>query len=94
MKNQDMIFHQYIATLFSSLRIPKSQNNNPEKNIQVSKLVEVSLLPPPPVLPRLSKSKLEKSKYYWKKDTNSAQNTNKGEKNPMLKFYLLTLTKS
>jgi len=80
MKNQDTTFHQCIAAQFSSLRIPKSQNNNSVKNIQVSKLVKVPLLPPPPVLPRFSKSKLEKSKYYQKKGMNSAQNTNKGEK--------------
>jgi len=81
MKDQDIIFHQCVATQFSSLRVPKSQNNNRRKNIQVFKPIEVSLLLPLPILPRLSKSELEKSKYYWKKGTNLAQNTNKGEKN-------------
>ena len=94
MKNQDITFCQCIATQFSSLKIPKPWYNNLRKNIQVSKLVEVSLLLLLPIPPRFSKSKLEKFKYYQKKDTNSAKNTSKRENNPILKFCLLILMKS
>ena len=79
-KNQNSTFHQYIASQFNNSSISNIPNKKLEKKSQVSKPVEISLLPTLPVSFRSSENDLAKLKYHQNKDMKSAKNNNNRNK--------------
>jgi len=90
----NITFYQKVKLRFSN-NIPTHTNRKKSKRASVLKSVEISKLPPLPVLPRPIKEELKKSKFHRKNGNKHQRQSENGTKRSLIyKYHLPTLRTS